>query len=564
MTPVRLPEEILDRIFRIAFPSIETEHEAVVKSTTAARAADFSRPRNPIDERALVDAIPRCGTAWLSRFRAALFHAPHVSTRQRAGKLLKALELAQPGRPESKGYLTRHVRRLCLDIRPRPLPDKLDPTGKYDYDVGLTARHISRLAAVLPQIGELVINTSEGGDHWLCGPDLIEAVRQFGGPHRAVSSLEITGSALGCQNALHAFADGYPNLRALRLKNLAPGWTTLVNLRAETDAYAMKRRLRAPFPAFARLETLVLWDCTLAVDELSDLLASLGPGHDGTPSHNSRFPLRHLTLHHLKVRQAIPEQTTRRCPFPPEVLQAHLVPLVPHLESLHLVLYDRDPYASRARGMASQLATPPRPQAHDYRPGDVIAALIGPHFRDLTLGGPYCVSEPAFFEALDNAVNRDLRSGSRASRGPGRLCRLTLTQCANRGNGEGISIQKFTSALDGDWAQSSDFVELDLHGMDPNAEDSDGEETPLWCGPALDALVAKVDDLIKHRARFGVSRLHLRVNETARGRSGASRSAAQERRANARRPPKKRTQSSAARAGGGGSPSKKAGRSKSA
>lgn len=544
-------------ILREAFPSIDDpKHDERVNVSRLAGGSDLfhHHVRDPIEERNLADTIPLAGHAFLPYLRSLLFHSPHVSTRHRAAKLLRALE-------RSDGqHLTVLVRRLILDVRPRPLGDELDRKGIYDFTDGITPQQITRLAQLTREVKSLVINTSDGGDHWLCGKPFLEALRAFGRTTTTLMDLEVVGSALGCQNALHLFADSYRGLRSLKVKNLVPGWTALYALRPETESYAKVRALRAPFPAFARLETLVLWDCTLHLDEFSDLLSSLGPG-DGT-----RFPLRHLTMHHIKIRQVVPEQTARRCPFPPEVLQAHLAPLVPHLESLHLVLYDRDPIATRARGMPSQLATPTRPQVHDYRPGDVLAALIGPNFRELTLGGPYCVSDSAFFDALDNAANRQKQQGSHRH-GPGHVRRLTLTQCADRGQGEGITVQAYTRALDREWATTSssseEFVEFDLEGMDPVFEDSYGNQTPLWCGPALEALVNRVEqinDNNNNSRHGGAGEIRLRVNEAARLWVPPRSSAADESRANARKPMGKRQTASG---GSGGSSSKKRGRSQS-
>ncbi|GAA5984492.1 hypothetical protein JCM10908_003372 [Rhodotorula pacifica] len=574
MSP-RLPPEILDMILCLAYPSFETTRTRVYNPM--AQMGGFRQIRKPHDERALVDLIRLAGPGWLPRFRSVLFDAPHVSTRQRADKLLKALELALPGDPASKGYIKKLVRHLSLDIRPHALADKIDRNGEYDLANGMTEHQISRLAGILnSSIESLVINTSEGGDHWLCGKFMLEALRRFG---PSIVDLEMIGSALGCQNALHVFADSYPRLRSLKLKNLVPGWTTLTNLRDLNTAYANTRTLTVPYSAFTRLETLVLWDCTLGIDEFSDLLASLGPSPDSGTG-ETRFHIRHLTLHHLKARQAVPDQTARNIPFPPEILQAHLVPLVPHLESLHLVLYDRDPYYTRASGMANQLPAPTRPQEQDWRPGDAVAGLMGPNFRDLTLGGPYCVSDPTLFDQLDKSTNS--ASAAKTTIGPPRgLRRLKLTQCAERGNGEGITIAAFSSALDREWAQSSTLVEVDVEGMDPDIEDSDGEETPLWCGEALNSLVAKVERMNHDRARLasrnaGNSRtvgeislsgtegagwegaqFRLRVNELAR--EWEPRDAAKERKARARKP--KRTGSGFVR--GSGSPRKGSSRSKS-
>ena len=543
----RLPPEIVTMILRDVFPSIDdSRHERIHVSRLAGGSDLFHRAGDPNEERELADTIPLAGHAFLPYLRSLLFHTLHVSTRQRAAKLLRALEVSSDDQ-----HLAALIRRLVFDIRPRSLGDKLDRTGTYDFTDGITAQQISRFAELTPEVESLVIDTSQGGDHWLCGIPLLQALRAFG--RTTVTDLEIIGSALGCQNALHVFADSYRGLRSLKLKNLVPGWTALPALRPETESYAKTRALNAPFPAFARLETLVLWDCTLRLDEFSDLLSSLGPGDNDNDG--PRFPLRHLTLHHIKIREAVYQETARRCPFPPEVLQAHLAPLVPHLESLHLVLYDRDPFATRARGMPSQLAAPTRPKGDDYRPGDVVAALIGPKFRELTLGGPYCVSDPAFFDALDKSANRQHHRS-------GHVRRLTLTQCADHGQGEGITVQAFTRALDRDWIASSEqLVELDLEGMDPDVEDSDGDETPLWSGSALDALVNKVEQI-----NAAAGRIRLRVNEAARLWVPLRSSAAQERRANARKPKSRR---SSARGGGGGlgggvgSSSKKARRSKS-
>lgn len=554
----RLPPEIVTMIIREAFPSIIPTHDERVHVSRVAGGTDLfhHRVRDPIDERTLADTIPLAGHAFLPYLRSLLFHAPHVSTRQRAAKLLRALK------GSSEATLTALVRRLILDVRPRPLGDQLDRTGVYDFADGITAQQIGRLAELTPEVKSLVVDTSQGGDHWLCGKPFLEALRAFG--RTTVTDLEIVGSGLGCQNALHLFADAHRGLRSLKLKNLVPGWTALYALRPETESYAKARPLAAPFPAFARLETLVLWDCTLHLDEFSDLLSSLGPGDDDNNNDDGavRFPLRHLTLHHIKIREVVPEQTARRCPFPPEVLQAHLAPLVPHLESLHLVLYDRDPIATRARGMPSQLAAPTRPEMHDYRPGDILAALIGPNFRELTLGGPYCVSNPAFFDALDKSANRQRQRGSQ--HGPGHVRRLTLTQCADRGQGEGITVQAFTRALDREWAAASssseELVELDLEGMDPHFEDSYGNQTPLWSGPALDALVNRVEQINNNSRQGGAGEIRLRVNEAARRWVPPRRSsAADERRANARKPPGKRqnTGGGSGGGGGGGSSSKK-------
>lgn len=104
------------------------------------------------------------------------------------------------------------------------------------------------------------------------------------------------------------------------------------------------------------------------------------------------------------------------------------------------------------------------------------------------------------------------------------------------------------------------MCEVVAEGMDPDAEDSDGDVVPLWRGPVLDALIAKVKRMNCQRARLATPPLRLRVNGSAREWSGPSTSAAPERRKNARRPPGTRTRSAARSMG---SCSKRGGRTSS-
>lgn len=239
------------------------------------------------------------------------------------------------------------------------------------------------------------------------------------------------------------------------------------------------------------METLVLWDCALNAVDFALLMQSLTP-----TAANEAPPLRHLTLHRLHIREntttgSAGETQTRRVPFGPSTLITELRPLVPHLTSLHLVLYDQGPrILHRARGLPPQLPAPAPPPESDPRLGDsLLRDAVGGRMEMPTLGGPYCVSDAGFAGAMDRAAMRvrepslsaggssassSSRSPSSATAPPQRepqwLKRLTLLQCAERGGKEGLSPEGFLEALQGGWVRLARLEVIDVSGMEADME----------------------------------------------------------------------------------------------
>lgn len=503
-------------ILREAFMTI-AESAMPANDDAALGKVAWYRPPNPQVERSLVDAIRLAGPAGLPWSRSLLFRSVHLGRSVRAERFLKALELELPEDPSSRGYLKPLVSHLSLDTGPYPLPPRLDGSQSTKSNDGITPHQIGRIAESLPRLEKLTVNTGQGGgDPWLCGKYMIDALRSFG---RTVRELEMVSNGLGYENAAYIFAESLDELRALKLKNLAPGWTVIPNFAGLTQALIQERQLSEPYPSFANLETLVLWDCALDPAELRVLLESLQPAVTGNSMPASEPTLRHLTIHRLKLRQVI-QGVTRTVPFPPRDLISLISPLVPYLESLHLVLFDRDPICTRARGMAAQLPPPDPPRRGDPRPGDELVQLIGPNFRRLVLGGPYCVTSDRFFSALDLAANRV--STSATTLGPGYVHQLKLTQCADEGHGEGLTPDRFVEALDREWAQHSFLREIDIAGMQIDMlVPSETEPRPLWGKAAIALVINKVKTMNEERGRLNRGRavspsVALHISDTIR------------------------------------------------
>lgn len=534
----RLPPEILNLILHEAFPSLLTSDltRGTIGPAGAAALPPFHQVRDPQDERNLAATIRQTGHTGRAWFRSLLFNAPHVGTSHRADRLLAALRLALPNDADpdaaasTEGYLKPLVRRLSLDIRPHPLSPKLDREGLYAHADGVTPHRIRQLADALPELESLVISTTQdGGDSWLCGKWTLDALAAFG---KSVRELEISGIALGYQNALHVWAEALPHLRHLRLRGLVPGWTVLPIMEGLMQGYLQSKDL-PPYLSLRHLEDLVLWDCALNAVDFALLMQSLTP-----TAANETPPVRHLTLHRLHIREntttgSAGETQTRRVPFGPSTLITELRPLVPHLTSLHLVLYDQGPrILYRARGLPPQLPAPAPPPESDPRPGDsLLRDAVGGRIKTLTLGGPYCVSDAGFAGAMDRAAMRVRESSLSATAAGGSsssavtppqhedphwLKRLTLLQCAERGGKEGLSPEGFLEALQGGWVRLARLEVIDVSGMEADMESEGalaaagtGREDAraparrsLWDKKALERISARVEEINAERRRI--------------------------------------------------------------
>ncbi|GAA5979619.1 hypothetical protein JCM11641_007889 [Rhodosporidiobolus odoratus] len=485
-----LPPEILDLILREAFPP------------TAEATSFFHRVRDAHEERALYCWSISAGTSWLPFIRSLLFFAPHVGSKHRADKLSLALRLAFPNEPASKGHLAKLVKRLSLDIRERELPT--DAAGKYRGADGITSLQIVELASLLPALDSLSVSVIDKGG-WIGDPSLLNALKKFG----AIRHLEVSGS-VGWQNIL-SVATGLDGLETLKLKGAAPDWTFLQETYKEGHRYASSFNPTPPYSFSGTLATLVLWDCALTAAEFTALFASLAPAAHlpitARPVGGLAAPpppsLRQLVIYKLHQR-SFATQGTFSIPFDASLLISHLSPLIPHLTSLHLILYERDILSTnsiRNDLVASfhlhngHIAALPD---SGHRPGNALAALLGAQIRDLTLGGPLCVSHPALYDALDLAA---ISTGARAKN-------LTLVQCADvERPGDGLKAEGFIAALDREWATGLEKVNVrDMEFCQPS-----DEEKPAWGEEQLAALKAKAEEIGAERERQGGMKRSLQV-----------------------------------------------------
>ncbi|GAA5914791.1 hypothetical protein JCM6882_007273 [Rhodosporidiobolus microsporus] len=498
-----LPPELLDMILREAFPPTSSE-----------ATNQFHRIREAGEERALFSWSTTAGKSWLPFIRSLLFFAPHVSTKKRADKLLASLQLAFPEDPASKGYLSRLVSRLSLDIRERELPHDEDVQKKYNGADGVSPLQVVELAVLLPNLRSLVVSAADKGG-WAGDPAMLNALKRF----KKVQHLEVTSSGLGWQNALAVFSQ-LDELESLKFRGSQPGWTFLSETTRSGATFKSSFNPSVPFSFGKTLTSLVLSECTLTEAEFEALFTSLAPasllpanaqsvgGADALPPPI----LRHLTVHHLRTRAFSPTTNEpTQLPFPPHLLISHLSPLMPHLHTFHLTLFER-PILSHNDERNLLVATGHLKEGHltgladsGHRPGNALAALLGPDLCDLTLGGALCVSAPALFDALDRAA-----AGSASGEAGARVKRLTLVQCAEvERAGDGLKPKEFVQALDREWASGLEVV--DVRGME-FALPTD-ENTPAWGEEALAALKKKADEVSAGRRRLGQKGLEVLVDE---------------------------------------------------
>ncbi|GJN93241.1 hypothetical protein Rhopal_006288-T1 [Rhodotorula paludigena] len=495
-----LPPEILDLIFSLAFP-LKPKDDML----------HFHRVRQANEERSLV-AVLRKGssTRWYSFFRSLLWSEPHVGSALRAKRLAEALALALPRQPSTKGYLASLVSHLAVEIR-----ERRDKYNARRPEGGIQPSQVVELARLLPHLGSLSINClGKGG--WLGDATIVQAFHEFKG----LRHIEITGTKVGYRNA-RAVADGF-ELESLKLKSLSSGWTTFAD---RSTAVQQLFAMPVSYKYSSTLTTLALWGCTLAEIEYTSLFGALVPSAPTTPT-----ALRRLTLHHLSA-PAPPDSPLNPVAFPQGPLVSALLPLVPTLEALHLVLYDRAPIANAETRCRLQLEGKLSPSGHlalpdpGARAGNVVSRLLGPHCTSLTLGGPWCVDE-GLYDALD-------ASGAGTI---GALRRLELVQCAEverSGAGvrgvEGLSARGFRRALDREWAGTLECVDVSKmqsrvndHGVPGyratigasiEQDEGESETAPSWGVRQLEKLVERVGVISDERVRQGRRRIVLVYDE---------------------------------------------------
>ncbi|BGP34938.1 hypothetical protein JCM10296v2_006762 [Rhodotorula toruloides] len=504
MSSSRLPElppEILDLILAEAFPPPST-------STVN----EFYGVRDMAEERALVDWAAEAGTVWLPFVRSLLFYAPHVGSRQRADRFLSALRLALPGQPDSKGYLARLISRLSLDIRERQLPPGINRIRKHGLEDGVTPMHIVELAQALPSLDSLVVDLPNDPG-WLGDEAIIGAVKRFD----KVRQLEVTSTGLGWQNALAVFVD-FDRLESLKLRGLTIDWTILTELVTSTASFTSSFQPPTPYAFAKNLTTLVLRECALSEVEFAKLCESLAPPASDNSDVCSTSSLRHLTIHHLQSyaleNPLIPgygDTSRALIPFPPRALSTSLAPLLPSLQSLHLILFDRPPITtndirtSLVLSGALKDGHTTRNIDPGSRPGNALVRLLGPHIESVTLGGPWCLSggtNGGLWNALDSAH--------------GRVRKLVLVQCADverPGPGvrgiEGVGIEDFMEALGREWASKLECV--DVRSM--QADVKGDEENPAWSAEGLERLKEEVERISEERVRTGAPPMRVLVDE---------------------------------------------------
>jgi len=474
--PPQLPPEIISMILEHALPS----------STTPTSPLDvhFSRTREQIHDRSLASFVRSAGRTWLGFGRNMLWHSVHVGSTRRGEKLIEALSLEFPGNPQSKGYLVPLVQRLEVDIRERELPGQSEEGirgGKRPrtYLDGVLPVQISQLATLLSHLDSLSINVAVPGG-WLSQMDMVEALQRI--VERPVfKHLEITSSGLGFRNALSVFVDS-PQLETLRLRGIQPDWTLLEGEREGNLAILNRPLPPLPYPFTSTISKLVLWECRLDTGEFTNLCTSL--------SHSTS--LRHLVLHRLDSRE--PQLGRSAIPFPSPELITSLTPLIPQLESFHLVL-----------PLSASTLTPPLPL-------DILSTHFSNSLKTLVLGGPRLFSVSTLFDTLIALGNDDnVRPRS-----------ITFTQCTfEEGRGRlsfGLRASDLVRALEENWA--SELEVLDVEGMidEPIAgegqEDGEGEQKKkYWDSIELGKLKATIDKVNKARRKEGQQGMILKYDE---------------------------------------------------
>jgi hypothetical protein len=471
----RLPPEILDIILEFA---LLAKRE---KPASTGPAVPFHRVRELGEEREL----HRLAMSGSIAVRRVLFDTPHIATKNRADKLVDTLRKSP--------HLKRLVKRLSIEIRERELHLENDPHRTHAGSTGVTPLQIAELASLLPNLEELDVLAGDKGG-W-ADSRILAALSRF----KYLRHLEVQG--LGWKNTLAVCAE-MNKLEALKVKGAQPGFV-VVNIFAKDGAPSSLS------PSFAQtFSTLVLWDCALSSDEFTSLFESFAPaahlpptaqpvgGSDALPPPS----LRRLTIHNL---QAL-ENNVDPIPFNPALLISHLTPLVPHLISLHLVLFERRIIANNAN--RSMLATMGHlvnghiaslPDA-GIRPGDAFARVLGEETKELTLGGSFCVSRH-LYRSLDKSSNPPSATPS-TSGDSTRLTRLTLHQCADVGRpSDGLNPVDLLAALDRPWAQSLEVI--DVRSMQSSHPTDDDQ--PLWGEEELLSLTAKAAEINAQRERDG-------------------------------------------------------------
>ncbi|GAA5853231.1 hypothetical protein JCM8547_000249 [Rhodosporidiobolus lusitaniae] len=445
-----LPPELLDIILRDAFPP------------SASTPNQLNRVRLAHEERDLASWASSAGKSWLPFVRSLLFTAPFVNTRTRADKFSRALRLALPGHPETKGYLAKLVHRLTIEPRERELPRNEDLVGQYSGADGVTPLQVAELASFLPELEALDLAAGDKPG-WVGDPAFLRTLQKF----KNVKHLEVSSGGLGWSNPL-VVCSKMEKLETLKT-----------------------------------LTTLVLWDCILSLPEFTSLFESLSPSSHhpttaqplGGPSSLPTPSLRRLTLHRLRSRSpSLPDTPPTDIPFPPHLLISHLSPLMPTLTTLHLTLYERPILANNAQ--RTFLATSGQlrdghldlPETGE-RPGNALAALFGEEVKAVTLGGPFCVSSPGLYDALD-----------RSAQGGGRIRILTLQDCGAVGRpSDGLNAKGFVEALDREWATQLEKVDVRLMPFSMMHD----EEAPCWGEKELDKLKERAEQISKERERQG-------------------------------------------------------------
>lgn len=298
------------------------------------------------------------------------------------------------------------------------------------------------------------------------------ATRQF----KSLKELELHGSSIGFANAQAVFAG--QQLTTLKLGTIVPDHSGPFVDGANFIAHT-------PPPAFhSTLTVLTLFQCQLRDEQFDAIFASLPSLHTLT-----LFQLQGVLL--LPPPMAgVPAPPPQTIPFPPTKLITALTPLIPHLISLTLFLFDRAPIANNGPREAAYKAglllngrlTLP---TADLRLADELSPHFPPTLTHVTLGGPLCLS-PTFFSRLPCAGITD----------------LFLTNCANvhepwTSSPDGVDPSEVVEALDMGWAKG--LRRIELKGM----EDTTLDGRPLWDWEGMEAVRRKMGELARERGEGG-------------------------------------------------------------
>lgn len=375
----------------------------------------------------------------LGRDADQLFSYLNIGTQKRADLLTKALKdsitvTTEEGPQLLEGYLRKRIKALHLALITRG-------EGAVYSRGGVNPGTVDLLAKLLPHLQSLDLSIR---DFTLDGP-MRAACSQF----TQLKELQVEAESALCFDEIMLVVFSL-KLESLKLKEVTDH---IGGAMARTITHY---RTSAPEKlAWAQnLRELVLWGCIIGAGELEAIFSTLPP--DG---------LQRLVLHRVRSGG---RTSTNEPELPYQLHAGTILPFLPHLESFHLVLFDRPPITNtvqrqqlRNGDLLSMTSTASRPPLAN----DLVSAFSN-KLTHLTLGGYLCFT-PYFFETLPFTS----------------ISHLRFQNCADmsRDYVDGLTVDGFLELLDkGGWTTS--LTSLTLSGM---AEEHLHTRDPLWDWDAM-------------------------------------------------------------------------------